>query len=331
MAKATTLSAQQVRQALYRHFAGSWAVVFEVTARVERPLRIKLEAAGDDDMRRQAVVDGHHERRIDALLVRRTPKRRLSGQMRASIQQLTDARQAGDDPGVLFDVTASPSSPPQATGDGGLERMAIEIKVNRADFFGDVRNPHKQAPWRELAERHAYCVPAGLVSLGDVPADSGLLEVSPGLGVTWARRAPRGVARPLPLSNILDAYYRWSRAEARTRGVDHSTAGDDDVEKMRADLARLRHSLELMERQAERAETIADTWRKRYATLEPPACGTCGRPIRPARKATSMYGALPWEHAPGDEERCRELRIAAAVADGDAWQARYGGPEPVYA
>ncbi len=46
---------------------------------------------------------------------------------------------------------------------GKDERIAVEVKVTRADFLADVRDPSKQATWVALTHRQAYAAPRGLV------------------------------------------------------------------------------------------------------------------------------------------------------------------------
>lgn len=340
------MTAHQMRQALYAHFMGRYAVVFEVAARPEGSLREKLQAAATTD-EIDDIRDNHKIRRIDALLVRRVPKREPTAAQRAAqwrdefeAQRRERAAKAGEpEPEPLFQVD-KPRPRPGAVDrgdDGGLERLALEIKVTRGDFFQDVRHPEKQAPWRELAERHAYAVPDGLVRLEEVPRESGLLIVSDRTGVKWARTAPRSqTARPLPVANQLDAFYRWARAEARALGLDSAGRREDgDPETMRVELARLRHEVELLEGRIDRAEERAEMWKRRYAVLDPPACLTCGKPIRPARKATTN-GYLRWEHSPADEGMCVVLRTARAMEAEEAKppNRRYGlyvpGPEPAH-
>lgn len=77
--------------------------------------------------------------------------------------------------------------------DGAIDRLAVEIKVSRADFLSDIAVPEKQAPWREFANRHAYAAPAGLIKVEELPEGSGLLEITEaawGRAVTWVKRAP---------------------------------------------------------------------------------------------------------------------------------------------
>src|SRR5215471_18295625 len=53
---------------------------------------------------------------------------------------------------------------------GPLDLLALEIKVSRGDFLADVRDPAKQERWRQVAHRHAYAVPDGLVRPDELPA-----------------------------------------------------------------------------------------------------------------------------------------------------------------
>jgi hypothetical protein len=284
---ATTMTARDVLAALYHHFGGRWAMLTEVTARPpRRPADMLRRSLAGGDV--QAEREGYRERRIDALLVR------------------------------MGDV------------DGGIERLAIEVKVSRADFLADVRNPAKQAPWRALAHRHAYAVPAGLVSEREVPGDSGLIVVrhadwGPGT-VEFARRAPRITGHqpgPLPVKNVMDAFWRAGRAEALLKGLVNSTTEGvhvaGDVEDLRGRVAALTRDLEKARDDAQRAREQRDVWRRRYAAHQPPACGTCGQPLHPARKRRGLYGDAEWEHRDDVHAAiCEGLRKLAAEAVYDA-------------
>jgi hypothetical protein len=213
----------------------------------------------------------------------------------------------------------------------------LEIKVSRGDFLNDIKHPEKQAPWRDLAHRHAYCVPEGLVRLEEVPTSSGLLVVHTRHGYPqceWARKAPRSAtARPLPTANVLDAFYRWSRAEAAAKGLTGDNRHIGGEEALRLEVERLTHETELLSGQLDRAKDELTGLRRRCAAYEPLTCSTCGRPLRPSRRRRALAdGYLIWEHSAVDEEACQPLRAAVAGAGPDAW--RYGvyvpGPEPVY-
>lgn len=303
----TRMTAQDIRRVLWWTYIGKWAVVFEVTARTEL---------------------GEHDRRIDALLIRRRPtKPPTAAQRRAQWAAMVDAhhaRKALADAGMqmqpLFDVPEV--TPPQEdTEEGWFDATAIEIKVTRSDFFDDVRDPSKQAPWRQLAGRHAYCVPAGLVGKHEVPAGSGLIEVTrveslaAGGRISWARNAPRLAATPpIPPQVQLDAFYRWSRAEALTRGLDFPATrvgrdGLDNMEMMRAQLARQQAELDQLHGDNERLRNRLDVFRRAHATCSAPPCATCGKPLGVGRRGQSS-GMLTWAHTVADEAVCKPLRMA---------------------
>jgi len=321
---AERMTADDVRRAVYAHFCDRYAVVFEVAS------------AGDDRWR------GSNQRRIDGLLVRRSPlKKPSTAQILAEWESRRAARVAVPEPDGLFPAPApEPVGPAPDGDDGDVDRLALEIKVSRGDFLQDVRCPEKQAPWRELAHRHAYVVPEGLVQLAEVPADSGLLvvrNVGGRLSCDWVRRAPRAeVARPLPVAIILDAFYRWSRAEASAKGYS-GNARDDDPEAMRQELKRLRHQVELLEGQVDRAKEATAAWRRRYAVLDPPPCSTCGQPLRPMRRGINdADGYLRWEHPAAVETVCKTERHRRALAahlrkpEDERWGFFVYGPEPAY-
>jgi hypothetical protein len=323
---AERMAADDVRRAVYAHFSDRYAVVFEVAS------------AGDDRWR------GSNQRRIDALLVRRAPlKKPSTAQLVADMEARRAARVAVPEPDGLFPAPEPAAAPAGSTpdgDDGGVDRLALEIKVSRGDFLQDIRCPEKQAPWRELAHRHAYVVPEGLVQAGEIPADSGLIVVRNRDGwrtCDWVRKAPRAeTARPLPTAIILDAFYRWARAEASAKGYT-GNARDDDPEAMRLELKRLRHQVELLEGKVDRAQDATAAWKRRYAAVDPPPCSTCGQPLRPARRGINdADGYLRWEHPAAVEEGCKTERHRRALAahllkpEDQRWGSFVPGPEPAY-
>lgn len=108
-----------------------------------------------------------------------------------------------------------------------LERLAIEVKVSRRDFRADLRNPDKQASWRELSELHAYAAPAGLIDPDEVPDDSGLLVATrladhpfAPARIQWAKRPPLNPEPALmPEWLVMRLLYRGAWAEAHRKGL----------------------------------------------------------------------------------------------------------------
>ncbi|GAA4439599.1 hypothetical protein [Phytohabitans houttuyneae] len=278
---APKLTSRDMVTALYRHFAGRWAILTEVTARPA--------AVGG------RIPAGARDRRIDMLLVR--------GGMRVAIRPSPHRAPAHTGPQLPLALPEA-GQPPDVPvrDDGGIERLAIEIKVSRGDFLQDVRDPSKQAPWRELAHRHAYAVPEGLVGVLEVPAGSGLIVVNPdnrAASVRFARTAPKTghIPGPLPLANIMDAFYRASRAEAELKGYGFGVERDgDDPGRLRAELKRLRHDLDLAHNKAEQALERARESARKLAAVKPPPCSTCQQPLHPARSRQARRRNEDWEH-----------------------------------
>jgi hypothetical protein len=60
-----------------------------------------------------------------------------------------------------------------------LHRIAVEIKVSRADFNHELDRPLKRAAAYRLSNEFYFAVPAGLVTPAEIPHDCGLIEVGP--------------------------------------------------------------------------------------------------------------------------------------------------------
>lgn len=218
------------------------------------------------------------------------------------------------------------------------ERIAVEIKVTRADFLSDVKVPEKQAAWVTLTHRQAYAVPKGLVSKDEVPDGFGLIyvDLSERLyrpAVAWEKRAPKRPGRvpaPLPARVERTLLMRLSQAEAHAKGYGWQV-GEEDPGALRAQVTRLERDLDLMRNARDRADERARDWQRRFATCEPPPCGTCAQPLRPEHGRRSVSG---WKHlADADEAVCRPLREAAEQARIDAmpedgYRPRLWTPEP---
>jgi hypothetical protein len=146
---------------------------------------------------------------------------------------------------------------------------------------------------------------------------------------------------PLPVKNVMDAFWRAGRAEALMKGLVNTTTDGvyvtGDAEELRARVAHLTRDVEAARNDAERAREQRDVWRRRYAAHEPPTCCTCGQPLHPARSRHAKYAGHEWEHR--DEIHavvCDGLRRLAAEEAHDrlpAEERRWrrvedGGPQP---
>lgn len=104
------------------------------------------------------------------------------------------------------------------------ERIALEVKVSRADFRRDTDD--KRRAWFEVADRFAYVTPKGLITKDEVPEGCGLIEYDESRlmatdQLKWTVLAPKRATPPVPFSNQFFAYLlgRASRAEHKLRSI----------------------------------------------------------------------------------------------------------------
>lgn len=101
------------------------------------------------------------------------------------------------------------------------ERMALEIKVTRADFKRDTEE--KRRAWMAHADRFAYVTPAGLITKEELPAGCGLIEFNPdelfGHKLKWRVNAPYKQERATDFDQNFIVYLanRLSTAEQELR------------------------------------------------------------------------------------------------------------------
>ena len=119
---------------------------------------------------------------------------------------------------LLLMRTGRRSKPPH-------ERIALEIKVSRADFKRDT--DEKRRAWFSVADRFAYVAPLGLIKRSEVPPGCGLMEYDPTAlfghqQLKWTVIAPRRTTPPTPFDTQFFAYLmgRASRAEERLRQLE---------------------------------------------------------------------------------------------------------------
>lgn len=206
------------------------------------------------------------------------------------------------------------AQPARKQGIGPVDLLAIEIKVSRADFLADVRQPEKQASWREIAHRHAYAVPSGLVQPSEVPSGSGLLTVRGERGgqrhVQWARRAPYSHSPPIPAWLTMTLAWRLSAAEAKTRGLSRSD-GEMSAEDLRGALAEARQRADRLQGQLDRAKTAAREWRAAFAAAGHLPCGHCHQLVRPRVGHDGYLGN--WRHvSPSHDAACAVIRAGVS-------------------
>lgn len=66
------------------------------------------------------------------------------------------------------------------------ERVAVEIKVSRADFNREIRDPSKREAFEKICHTFWFCAPEGVVPVDKVPVGCGLIEIVEGIGIRGA-------------------------------------------------------------------------------------------------------------------------------------------------
>lgn len=61
----------------------------------------------------------------------------------------------------------------------GCPATSYEVKVSRADFCRDIRNPDKQRGARMFSDRFYYVAPVGVIPPEQLPPWAGLIEIHP--------------------------------------------------------------------------------------------------------------------------------------------------------
>lgn len=201
-------------------------------------------------------------------------------------------------------------------GKYGHERLAIEVKVTRADYRNET--PAKRAPAEASAQRCAYAAPAGVIDPATLPDGWGLIEVGDDGALTWRKSAKRRT--PTVDVNYLTSagFRRASRAEEKIRRGESAAA---EIVVLRAEVESLRgvalrateaRDREMLRAKAARAELLVLAGQS--------GCSTCGQPLTWLRGG--RYEGL-WEHKDRSHERvCSPLREAAF------WEAHRAGLNP---
>lgn len=80
---------------------------------------------------------------------------------------------------IISEMTSSSRETPDAIGFHGGFSTLIECKASRADFRNDAKKYFRIKSEAGMGFYRYMMVPAGLISLGDLPSGWGLIEVSP--------------------------------------------------------------------------------------------------------------------------------------------------------
>jgi hypothetical protein len=66
-----------------------------------------------------------------------------------------------------------------------MKRICYEVKLSRADFLVEMRNPLKRRVGMRYSNEFYFVTPAALVSASEIPAECGLLEVGRATFAEW--------------------------------------------------------------------------------------------------------------------------------------------------
>jgi len=86
-------------------------------------------------------------------------------------------------PVVITEMATGNYEEPDAIGWRGARSILVEVKAARADFCADARKPFRRWPEFGMGEQRHFLTPPGLVTVDELPAGWGLLEVGPRGGI----------------------------------------------------------------------------------------------------------------------------------------------------
>jgi hypothetical protein len=66
-----------------------------------------------------------------------------------------------------------------------MKRVCYELKVSRADFRNEIKQPLKRRIGMRYSNEFYFVTPAGLLELGEVPVDCGLIEAGAASFAEW--------------------------------------------------------------------------------------------------------------------------------------------------
>ena len=88
---------------------------------------------------------------------------------------------------VLTDITTAVSETPDVLGWCAKTSILLEAKATRSDFLGDKKKLFRSRPELGVGDLRYYITPVGLVSVDELPAGWGLIEVTTRGGVRVLR------------------------------------------------------------------------------------------------------------------------------------------------
>lgn len=205
----------------------------------------------------------------------------------------------------------------------GLLRIAVEVKVSRADFHRELDDPSKRKPFEDVSHEFYFAAPRNLVAVEELPKGCGLLEAT-AKTLRCTRRATQREPRDVPggmLAMILRAaakraedlrkrYQEFAEFAGRTISVDDLRRISEKFQG--SQLASIRHRAKqeaLAERRASSKESI-DAWLPLLKELRRTIRTALGKPFREpvtTEEAAAWLRSLPAHRLGGIASSMRRI------------------------
>lgn len=106
------------------------------------------------------------------------------------------------------------------------ERIAYEVKVSRADFINEIKNPDKRQQALDLSNYFYFATPKGLVSIEEIPEECGLIEIDKDLNTRIKKKAPYRDTKILMWQFLCSIARRACVAEDNARNLEKQMRDD---------------------------------------------------------------------------------------------------------
>jgi hypothetical protein len=107
----------------------------------------------------------------------REPKGMTAHDVLKSLRKLWPSMPMGVE--IAVGPTGNPSYADAVFLMGSEGMTAVEVKVNRGDWLGELKDPMKRAPIMAMSARFYFATPAGMTLPSELPEDCGLIEIEP--------------------------------------------------------------------------------------------------------------------------------------------------------
>lgn len=115
----------------------------------------------------------------------------------------------------------------------GLLRRCFEVKVSRADFLVEMRQPEKRLSGLHLSNEFYFAAPAGLLKVHELPEECGLIEVTHDTATARiVKSAPHRDVEDLPMSFVASLARRAAKSERGPQLCDYANMKADGISSL---------------------------------------------------------------------------------------------------